>query len=175
MYICISINYLSLPAGCCINYWTLQVINQPWHVKGNLLLCPAVLLPYHHLCMYVRAYVCTYVPLAGNPMIVTYPPPLIAVEANRAICLVCYANSVNDPEVNWLRGNMMLHSESENGYNITADRENVRLSHFVVLSTASADAGMYQCRAENFISSATEDFRISVISPSGQFQHVVCN
>ena len=70
-----------------------------------------------------------------------------------------------------MRGADTLRSQSGNRYNITADgqnRKNVRLSHFVVLDTASSDAGSYQCRAQNFISNATKDFRISVVSRSGE-------
>ena len=101
-------------------------------------------------------------------MLVTSPPPLITAEVGRSICLVCDADGVNDPKVIWMRGAHTLQSQSGNRYNITADRENVRLSHFVVLHTASSDTGSYRCSAQNFINSTTKDFRISVVSRSGE-------
>ena len=101
-------------------------------------------------------------------MIVTSPPSLVTAEVGRSICLVCDADGVNDPEVIWMRGADTLQSHSGDRYNITADRDNVRLSHFVVLDTASSDTGSYQCSAQNFISNATKDFQISVVSRSGE-------
>lgn len=114
------------------------------------------------------SHVCVYLFLSGKPMIVTSPPPLITAEVGRSICLVCDADGINDPEVIWMRGADTLQSHSGDRYNITADRENVRLSHFVVVDTVSSDAGSYQCRAQNFISNATKYFRVSVVSRSGE-------
>ena len=97
------------------------------------------------------------------PVLVNRPPPSASISTNRNINLLCSgqtSNNIDLPQFSWsLNGSGIPSGDPR----ISEQRDQFGVSTLVIRDTQVSDSGVYMCKGENFVNSATVSSDIRVI------------
>ena len=101
--------------------------------------------------------------LAVPPVLVNRPPPTASVSTGRTINLLCSGETQNDidpPRFSWSLNDTAV---PQGDPRISEQRDRFGVTTLAIRDARVNDSGMYKCKGENFVHSATVSSDVRVV------------